>query len=91
MNVEFQRRARRDKKAFLSDEYKELEENDRIGKTRGNSRKLETSREHFIQRWVQKKKKKENRNDMNLTETEDIKRWQKYTEELYKKRSSWLR
>jgi len=48
LNVEFQRRARRDKKAFLSDEYKELEENDRIGKTRGNSRKLETSREHFI-------------------------------------------
>ena len=57
LNVEFQRRARRDRKAFLSDECKELEENDRIGKTRGNSRKLETSREHFIQRRVQKKQK----------------------------------
>ena len=53
VSAEFQRIARGDKKAFLSDEYKELEENDRIGKTRGNSRKLETSREHFMQRWAQ--------------------------------------
>ena len=50
LNAEFQRRARRDKKAFLSNECKELEENDRMEKTRDNSRKLEISREHFIQR-----------------------------------------
>ena len=50
LNAELQRRARRDKKAFLSNECKELEENDRMEKTRDNSRKLEISREHFIQR-----------------------------------------
>ena len=50
LNAEFQRRARRDKKAFLSDQCKEIEENNRMGKT---SRKLEIPREHFMQRWAQ--------------------------------------
>ena len=51
-NAEFQRIARRDKKAFLSDQCKEIEENNRMGKTRDFSRKLEIPREHFMQRWV---------------------------------------
>ena len=53
MNAEFQRQARRDKKAFLSDQCKEIEENNRMGKTRYSSRKLEIPREHFMQRWAQ--------------------------------------
>ena len=53
LNVEFQRIARRDKKAFLSDRCKEIEENNRMGKTEISSRKLEISREHFMQRWAQ--------------------------------------
>ena len=53
LNAEFQRITRRDKKAFLSDQCKELEENNRMGKTRDHSRKLEIPREHFIQRWAQ--------------------------------------
>ena len=52
MNAEFQRIARRDKKAFLSNQCKEIEENNRMGKTRDLSRKFEISREHFRQRWV---------------------------------------
>ena len=52
LNAEFQRIARRDKKAFLSDQGKEIEENNRTGKTRDLSRKLEIPREHFMQRWV---------------------------------------
>ena len=54
MNAEFQRIARRHKKAFLSDQYKEIEENNRMGKTRDgiSSRKLEIPREHFTQRWA---------------------------------------
>ena len=51
LNAEFQRIARRDKKAFLSDQCKEIEENNRMGKTRISSRKLEIPREHFMQRW----------------------------------------
>ena len=51
LNAEFQRIARRDKKAFLRDQCKELEENNRTGKTRDLSRKLEIPREHFMQRW----------------------------------------
>ena len=50
LNAEFQRMARRDKKAFLSDQCKEIEENNRMGKTRALSRKLEIAREHFMQR-----------------------------------------
>ena len=53
LNAEFQRTARSDKKAFLSDQYKEIEENNRIGKTKIPSRKLEIPREHFMQRWAQ--------------------------------------
>ena len=53
LNAEFQRIARRDKKAFLSDQRKEIEENNRMGKIRISSRKLEIPREHFMQRWAQ--------------------------------------
>ena len=53
MNVEFQRIARRDKKAFLSDQCKEIEENNRMGKTEISSRKLDITRAHFMQRWAQ--------------------------------------
>ena len=55
LDAEFQRIARRDKKAFLSDQCKEIEENNRMGKTRDLFRKLEISREHFRQRWVQQR------------------------------------
>ena len=53
LNAEFQRIARRDKKAFLSDQCKEIEENYRMGKTRDLLKKLDTPREHFMQRWAQ--------------------------------------
>ena len=53
LNAEFQRVARRDKKAFLSDQCKEIEENNRMGKIKISSRKLEIPREHFMQRWAQ--------------------------------------
>ena len=53
LNAEFQRKARRDKKAFLSDQCKETEENNRMGKTRDLFKKLEIPREHFMQRWAQ--------------------------------------
>ena len=52
LNAEFQRIARRDKKAFLSDQCKEIEENNRIGETRDLFKKSEIPREHFIQRWA---------------------------------------
>ena len=52
LNAEFQRIARRDKKAFLSDQYKEIVENNRMGKTRDLFKKLEIPREHFMQRWA---------------------------------------
>ena len=69
-------------KVFLSDQCKEIEENNRIGKTEISSRKLETPREHFMQKWAQLR----DRNGMDLTETDNIKKsWQKYTEELYKR------
>ena len=53
LNAQFQRIARRDKKAFLSDQWKEIEENNRMGKTRDLFKKLEIPREHFMQRWAQ--------------------------------------
>ena len=53
MNAEFQRIARRDKKAFLSDQRKEIEENNRMGKTRDLFKKIEIPREHLMQRWAQ--------------------------------------
>ena len=70
---------RRDKKAFLRDQCKEQRKTNEWERLEISSRKLEISREHFMQRWTQ------DRNGMDLTEAEDIKRWQEYTEELYKK------
>ena len=82
MNAEFQRIARRDEKAFLSDQYKEIEENNRIGKTRDLFKNITDSKGTFHARMGTIK----DRNGIDLTETEDIKkRWQEYTEELYKK------
>ena len=85
LNPEFQRIARRDKKAFLCDQCKETEENDRTGKTRYLFKKIRDIKGTFHA----KKGTIKDRNGLDLKETEDIKkRWQKYTEELYKKRSS---
>ena len=81
MNAEFQRIARRDKKAFLSDQCKEIEENNRMGKTRDLVKKIRDTKGTFHAKMGSK-----DRNDMHLTEAEDIKkRWQEDTEELYKK------
>ena len=83
LNAEFQRIARRDKKAFLGDQYKEIEENNRVGKTRDLFKKIRDTKGMFQAKMGSIK----DRNNMNLTEAEDIKkRWQEYTE-LYKKRS----
>ena len=82
LTVEFQRIARRDKKAFLSDQCKEIEENNRMGKTKDLFRKMRDTKETFLAKMGSIK----DRNGMNLTEAEDIKkRWQEYTEELHKK------
>ena len=82
LNAEFQRIARRDKKAFLSDQCKEIEENNRIEKTRDLFKKIRDTKGTFHAKIGSIK----DRNGMDLTEAEDIKkRWQKYTEELYKK------
>ena len=79
LNAEFQRIARRDKKVFLSDQCKEIEENNRMGKTR-DPLKLDTKGTFHAKMSTVK-----DRNGMDLTEAEDIKkRWQEYTEELYK-------
>ena len=84
LNAEFQRRARRDKKAFLSDQRKEIKENNRMGKTRDFLKKIRDAKGTFHAKIGTIK----DRNSMDLTETEDInKTWQEYTEELYKKRS----
>ena len=82
LNVEFQNIARRDKKAFLSDQCKEIEENNRMGKTRELFRKIKDTKGTFHAKMGSIK----DRNGMDLTEAKDIKkRWQEYTEELYKK------
>ena len=82
MNAEFQRIARRDKKAFLSNQCKEIEENNRMGKTRDLFKKIRDTKGTFHAKMGSIK----DRNGMDLTEAEDIKkRWQEYTEELYKK------
>ena len=82
LNEEFQRIATRHKKAFLSDQYKEIEENNRIEKTRDLFNKLRDIKGTFHAKMGLIK----DRNGMHLTEAEDIKkRWQEYTEELYKK------
>ena len=80
--AEFQRIARRDKKAFLSDQHKEIEENNRMGKTRDLVKKIRDTKGKFHAKMGSIK----DTNGMDLTEAEDIKkRWQEYTEELYKK------
>ena len=85
LNTEFQRIARRDKKAFLSDQSKEIEENNRMEKTRDLVKKSRYTKGTFHAKMVSIK----NRNGIDLTGAEVIKkRWQEYTEELYKKRSS---
>ena len=82
MNAEFQRIARRDNKAFLSDQCKETEENNRMGKTRDLFKKIRDTKGIFHAKMGTIK----DRNGMDLTEEEDIKkRWQENTEELYKK------
>ena len=82
MNEEFQRIARRDKKAFLSDQCKETEENNRMGKVRNLFKKIRDIKGTFHAKMGTIK----DRNGMDLTEAEDIKkRWQEYTEELYKR------
>ena len=81
LNAEFQRIARRDKKAFLRDQGKEIEENNRMGKTRDLFKKIRDTKGTFHANMGKIK----DRNGRDLTEAEDIKRWQEYTEELYKK------
>ena len=82
LNAELQRIARRDKKAFLSDQRKEIEENNRMGKTRDLFKKIRDTKGTFQAKMGSIK----DRNGMDLKEAEDSKkRWQEYTEELYKK------
>ena len=85
LNAEFQRIARRGKKTFLSDQCKGIEENKRMGKTKEIFKKIRDTKGTFHAKMGTIK----DRNGMDLTEAEGIKkRWQEYTEELYKKRSS---
>ena len=85
LNAEFQRIARRDKKAFLSDQCKETEENNRMGKTRDLLQKIRDTKGTFYAKMGSIK----DRNGMNLTEAKDIKkRWQEYTGRTVRKRSS---
>ena len=80
LNAEFQRIARRDKKAFLSDQCNEIEENNRMGKTRDLFKKIRDTKGTFHAKMGTIK----DRNSMDLTEAEDVtKRWQEYTEELF--------
>ena len=84
MNAEFQRIASRDKKVFLSNQCKEIAENNRMGKTRDLFKKIRDTKGTFHAKMGSIK----DRNGMDLIEAKYIKRWQEYTEELYKKRSS---
>ena len=82
LNAEFQRIVRKDKKVFLSDQCKEIEENNRLGKTRDLFKKIRDTKGTFHSKMGSIKDK----NSMDLTKAEDIKnRWQEYTEDLYKK------
>ena len=82
LNAEFQRIARKDKKAFFQDQCKEIEENNRMGKTRDLFKKIRDTKGTFHAKMGTTK----DRNGMDLTEAVDVKkRWQEYTEELYKK------
>ena len=88
LNAEFQRIAKSNKKAFLGDQCKEIEGNNRMGKTGDLFKKIRDTKGTLHAKMGSIK----DRNGMNLTEPEDIKkRWQEYTEELYKKRASWPR
>jgi len=81
LNAEFQRIARREKKAFFSDQCKEVEENNRMGKTRDLFKKIRDTKETFYAKMGSIK----HRNGMDITEAKDVKkRWQEYTKELYK-------
>ena len=83
--MQFLRTARKDKKAFLSDQCKETEENNRVGKARDHFKEIRDTKGTFHAKMGTIK----DRNGMDLTEADDIKkRWQEYTEEIYKKRSS---
>ena len=84
LNAEFQRIARRDKNAFLSDQYKEIEENNRMGKTRDLFKKIRDTKGTFYAK-MGSIKDRNGRDGRDLTEAEDIKKWQEYTEELYQK------
>ena len=81
LKAEFQRIAKRDKTAFLSEQWKEIKENNRMGKTRDLFKKIRDAKgtSHAKMGTIK------DRNSMDLTEAEDIKRWQEYIEELYKK------
>ena len=79
--MEFQRIARRDKKPFLSDQCKEIEENNKMGKSRDLFKKIRDTKGTFHGKMGTIK----DRNVMDLTKAEDVKRWQEYSEELYKK------
>ena len=82
MNAEFQRIARRDKKGFLSNQCKEIEENNRVGKTRDLIKKIRDTKGTFHAKMGTTK----DRNGMDLKEAEDVKeKWQEYTDEIYKK------
>ena len=81
LNAEFQRIARRDKRAFLSDQCKEIEENNRMGKTRDLFKKIRDTKGIFHAKMGTLK----DRNSMDLAEAEDIKRWQEYAEDYTKK------
>ena len=88
LNAEFQRTARRDKKAFFSDQCKEIEETNKMEKTRDLIRKIRDTKGTFRAKMGSIK----DRNCMDLTEAEDIRKsWQEHTEKLYKKISSWPR
>ena len=80
LNAEFQRIAKRDEKAFLSDQCKEVEENNRMGKTRDLFKKTRDTKGAFHAKMGTIK----DRNGMDLTKAADIKRWQEYTEQLHK-------
>ena len=81
MNAEFQRIARRDKKAFLSEKCKKIEENNRMGKTRDLFKKIRDTKGIFHAKMGTIK----DRNGIDITEADNIKKWQQHTEELYKK------
>ena len=82
LNAEFRKIAKRDKKAFLSDQCKEIEENSRMGKTSYLFKKIRDTKGTFHAKMGSIR----DRNGMYLTEAEDIKRWQEYTEELFQKK-----